>query len=78
MERAAIVAEVKAGADVDLERLRAAVRVAVARHHEIAVEEIVFVAPHSVRKTSSGKLQRRATREALQTGLLQPLAAVVA
>lgn len=43
---------------------------AIAREHGIAVDMVVLVAPASVPKTSSGKVQRSACREALQAGQL--------
>jgi acyl-CoA synthetase (AMP-forming)/AMP-acid ligase II len=68
-ERVIVVAEVRPEgheAGVDLDELRRAVRSAVARDHDVNVSEVALVAPHSVPKTSSGKLQRSACRLAFE------------
>ena len=46
--------------------LGAAIREAVAEQHEILTEDIVFVAPGTVPRTSSGKVQRSACRDLYQ------------
>lgn len=64
-ERLVLVAEfdVRTG---DPDEAAAAVRTAVARTAEAEVSEVVFVKPRSIPKTSSGKIQRRACRTALE------------
>jgi acyl-CoA synthetase (AMP-forming)/AMP-acid ligase II len=44
--------------------IEGAVRAAVIEAHGIAVREVVLIEPRTIPKTSSGKIQRRATREA--------------
>jgi acyl transferase domain-containing protein/acyl-CoA synthetase (AMP-forming)/AMP-acid ligase II/acyl carrier protein len=70
-ERLAVVQELlpRARLDDPVAVFRA-VRAAVAEEHEIALHRFVLVEPGSVPKTSSGKIQRRATRQALQEGRL--------
>ena len=55
----------------------AAVRRAVAEHHELEVHAVVLVRPGSILKTSSGKIQRRATRAAYLEDALPVVAADV-
>ena len=57
----------------ELERLARLMRDAVWQSLEVTLDVIYFVAPRSVRKTSSGKLRRRATRAALDAGELTVL-----
>ncbi|PSL57529.1 acyl-CoA synthetase (AMP-forming)/AMP-acid ligase II [Saccharothrix carnea] len=47
---------------VDQARVRARVRAAVARHHDVRVRDVLVVEPGSVPRTSSGKLSRAACR----------------
>jgi len=54
----------------DHDRLAADVRSAVQREHGLATHEVVCVKPGTVPKTSSGKLQRRKTRELYLAGQL--------
>lgn len=54
----------------DCEEIAAHVREAVAAEHELHVYEVVFIKAGSLPKTSSGKVQRRASREAYLSGLL--------
>jgi acyl-CoA synthetase (AMP-forming)/AMP-acid ligase II len=78
-ERAAAVVEVRRdfarGADAAARwaELVAAIRTAVARDNDLALEVVAFVPPGSVPKTSSGKIQRSACREALLGGTLEVL-----
>jgi len=77
-ERAAIVAEVdESRGPTDPAALDAAVasiRHATADAHQIAPCAVVLVAPGTLPKTTSGKLQRYLAREAFLTGDLRPLA----
>ena len=50
------------------EEIRRAVRASVAADHGIALDDVVLVGPNAVLKTSSGKLQRGATRAAYLRG----------
>jgi acyl-CoA synthetase (AMP-forming)/AMP-acid ligase II len=63
-----VVAEVREGDDVDAEALRSAARRAVFEGHGLSLSEVVLAARGAVPKTSSGKLQRRATRRDWQAG----------
>jgi acyl-CoA synthetase (AMP-forming)/AMP-acid ligase II len=72
-ERAAIVAEVDSASGTSLERLEEAVdaiRRQVIEAHCIAPAAVVFVAAGSLAKTTSGKLQRYACRDAFLAGTL--------
>jgi acyl-CoA synthetase (AMP-forming)/AMP-acid ligase II/acyl carrier protein len=72
-EHLALAAEVAAGA-TGLEQLMTAVREAVGREHGVALHTLALLGPGTISKTSSGKIQRRATRSALLDGALSPLA----
>ncbi len=65
-ERLVVVAEVSKQALRDLrsEEMVGAVRRAVSSTHNVHVDEIVLITTSSIPKTSSGKIQRRATRTA--------------
>ncbi len=72
-EAVVVVAERAAGVPseaVDHVRVRARVRAAVARHHDVRVRDVLVVEPGSVPKTSSGKLARAACRDRYLAGLL--------
>jgi acyl-CoA synthetase (AMP-forming)/AMP-acid ligase II/acyl carrier protein len=58
----------------DAEPVLWAVRQAVAEQHEIQVYAVVLIKPGSLPKSSSGKVQRRATRSAFLQGKLDVLA----
>jgi acyl-CoA synthetase (AMP-forming)/AMP-acid ligase II len=49
------------------------IRTAVAAHHGIQVSEIALMRNNSLLKTSSGKIQRHACRNAYLSGALDPL-----
>jgi len=55
---------------VNLDGVFEAIRQAVAEHHELQVYAIVLVKTGSILKTSSGKLQRNASRQAFLAGTL--------
>jgi thioester reductase-like protein len=65
----AVVAEIAAEAG-ELASVEAAIRGAIAEHHALRVDAVVLIAPHTIPKTSSGKLQRQATRRAWLDGSL--------
>ncbi|HEX8773698.1 MAG TPA: amino acid adenylation domain-containing protein, partial [Pyrinomonadaceae bacterium] len=73
-ERLVIVQEVGARAQVDLENTVERIRQAVAEEHEVEVYAIALVRAGSVPKTTSGKVQRRACREAYLSGDLNLVA----
>ncbi|MEW2287329.1 AMP-binding protein [Streptomyces sp. NPDC047841] len=70
-ERLVLVAEVVDGADAEAVAL--AVRRAVREECEADLHELVLIPPRTIPKTSSGKIQRRATREAYLSGDLSPV-----
>jgi amino acid adenylation domain-containing protein len=58
--------------------LGAAIRDAITEHHEILVEDIVFVASGTIPRTSSGKIQRSACRELYLNASLRRVASAAA
>jgi pristinamycin I synthase-3/4 len=73
-ERLVVVHELEARArGVDVEEVARAVRQAVAEEHEARVHEVVLLPAGAVPKTSSGKIQRRASRAAYLAGSLDPV-----
>jgi thioester reductase-like protein len=75
-ERAALVAEVdpaRLGGDSPDELLRR-LRLAIAEELDVPVRDLALIQPRSIFKTSSGKIQRRRTRAALEAGELPILA----
>ncbi|MEH1798883.1 MAG: amino acid adenylation domain-containing protein [Nostoc sp.] len=69
-ERLVIVQELKFRAKPNLEEVISAIRQAVTEEHEVQVYAVVLIKPGSIPKTSSGKIQRRATRTQFQNGEL--------
>jgi acyl-CoA synthetase (AMP-forming)/AMP-acid ligase II len=70
-----VVAELKPEedrAEADGADLVRAIRAAVAAEHSVALDDVMLVPPHTVPKTSSGKLQRRACRAMYESGELAP------
>jgi acyl-CoA synthetase (AMP-forming)/AMP-acid ligase II len=77
-ERLVLVAEVqREDAGRDLSSELDAIRAALAREHDATANVLVFVEAGALPKTSSGKLQRSATREAYFSGALQVLERLV-
>jgi hypothetical protein len=74
-ERVALVAEVDPAllGDSPDELLRK-LRLAIAEELDVAVHDLALIQPRSIFKTSSGKIQRRRTRAALDAGELPILA----
>ena len=64
-EQLAVVQEFERRGDVDTRRLFDSIRRAISADHEIPVAAIVLIKAGTIPKTSSGKIQRRACREAL-------------
>jgi amino acid adenylation domain-containing protein len=73
-ERLVIVHEVRTARELHGEEVAAAIRRAVADEHELPVHEVVLVAPATLPKTSSGKLQRRLIASHYLAGSLAALA----
>ncbi|MDZ8030996.1 non-ribosomal peptide synthetase [Nostoc sp. DedSLP04] len=72
-ERLVIVQELNFRAKPNLEEVISAIRQAVTEEHEVQVYAVVLIKPGSIPKTSSGKIQRRATRAQFQNGELNVL-----
>jgi len=70
-ERLVIVQEVRQSKKLDLDHVITAIRRAVAEAHELQVYAIALIKPRSIAKTSSGKIQRRATKQAFLAGTLE-------
>ena len=71
-EKLVIVQEVtRQGRSADINEVTSAIRQAVAEKHDLQVFAIVLVKPMSIPKTSSGKIQRRATKAAFLDGELE-------
>ncbi len=75
-ERLVLVHEVARTWRGEVEEVAGAVREAVALEHEARVEDLVLVRVGSIARTSSGKIRRRATREAYLAGELAVVARV--
>jgi acyl-CoA synthetase (AMP-forming)/AMP-acid ligase II len=58
---------------ISIEEIIASVREAITSEHEIAAREIVLIRTGSLPKTTSGKIQRRLTREMFLAGALSPV-----
>ena len=71
-EALVIVQELQRHPQQSLERLAQGIRQALAQGHGVSPVAIALVAPASVPKTSSGKIRRRACRQAFLDGSLQP------
>ncbi len=71
-ERLVIVYEVERQyRNLNVDEVVESIRQAVAEHHELQVYAVVLIKMSSIPKTSSGKLQRRASREAFLAGNLE-------
>lgn len=73
-ERLVVVAEVERGRINDWDEVIQAVRANVAEEHDLPPDSIVLVRPGSMPKTSSGKIQRHACRNAFLDGQLRIVA----
>ncbi|MHC0066348.1 amino acid adenylation domain-containing protein [Nostoc sp. UIC 10890] len=69
-ERLVVVQELEFRVKPNLEEVIATIRQAVTEEHEVQVYAVVLIKPGSIPKTSSGKIQRRATRVQWQKGEL--------
>ncbi len=73
-ERLAIVQEVREGGGDALDAIAVAIAGAVAREHGLEAYAVILIRPRTLPKTSSGKVRRRACREALAAGRLAVVA----
>jgi amino acid adenylation domain-containing protein len=73
-ERLVVVQELEFRAKPNLDSVITAIRQAVTEAHEIEVYGVVLIKPGSIPKTSSGKIQRRATRNQFLAGTLNIVA----
>ncbi|MGX4693979.1 fatty acyl-AMP ligase [Streptomyces sp. JNUCC 63] len=69
-EQPVVVAEVTPDAVGEAEKITDQVRSAIGEAHGLSLREVVLVDPGTIPKTSSGKIQRRATRAAYLDGTL--------
>ena len=76
-ERLIVVAEVKEDAKDQAQQLVDGVRKAIAEDMEISCHAVALVKPRSIAKTTSGKVQRSACRNAFLKGTLELVAAPV-
>ncbi len=76
--RLVLVQEVDTRKSFEVEALVESIRGSVADEHGVHLHEVVLISPGGIPKTSSGKIQRRATREAYLAGQLQVVASDVA
>ena len=70
-ERLVIVQELEFRAKPNLEEVIAAIRQAVTEEHEVQVYAVALIRPGTISKTSSGKIQRRATKADFLAGKLE-------
>ncbi|AUB41610.1 Acyl carrier protein [Nostoc flagelliforme CCNUN1] len=70
-ERLVVVQELEFRAKPNLEEVTAAIRQGVAEEHEVQIYGVVLIKPGTIPKTSSGKIQRRATKTEFLAGELQ-------
>ncbi|GAB2593850.1 fatty acyl-AMP ligase [Streptomyces capparidis] len=78
-EQAVLIQEVRTSGsyDLDLADLAGRVRDTVAREFEIAVAGVLLVRPGTVRRTTSGKVQRPVMRDLFLRGRVEPLHAML-
>ncbi|MEH2411063.1 condensation domain-containing protein [Nostoc sp.] len=70
-ERLVVVQELEFRAKPNIEEVTGAIRQAVAEEHEVQVYAVMLIKPGTIPKTSSGKIQRRATRTQFLAGELE-------
>ncbi len=73
-QRLILVHEIARGGSADLTLVIDAVRAAVLNEHGITLDAVVLIRCGTIAKTSSGKVQRNATRAAFRADELKPLA----
>ncbi|NJM17637.1 MAG: amino acid adenylation domain-containing protein [Richelia sp. SM1_7_0] len=69
-EKLVVVQELEFRAKPNLEEVANAIRKAISEEHQVQVYAVVLIKPGSIPKTSSGKIQRRATRAQFENGTL--------
>ncbi|HEX6861714.1 MAG TPA: AMP-binding protein, partial [Thermoanaerobaculia bacterium] len=69
-ERLVLVHEVRRRPRAGVAEIAAAIRAALAEEHEAVVSDVVLIHPETLLRTSSGKVRRRACREAYVAGEL--------
>ncbi|PLZ94164.1 non-ribosomal peptide synthetase [Fischerella muscicola CCMEE 5323] len=69
-EQLVVVQELEFRAKPDIDEVTTAIRQAVTEEHEVQVHAVVLIKPGTIPKTSSGKIQRRATKAAFLAGEL--------
>ncbi|HVG58805.1 MAG TPA: amino acid adenylation domain-containing protein, partial [Hyalangium sp.] len=72
-ERLVVVQEVDTRQSVDLDEVAASIRRAVVESHEVQPHAVVLLAPGTIHKTTSGKIQRRSTKQGFLEETLEPL-----
>jgi amino acid adenylation domain-containing protein len=70
-EQLVVVQELKFRAKPNLEEVTSAIRQGVAEEHEVQIYGVVLIKPGTIPKTSSGKIQRGATKAEFLAGELQ-------
>ncbi len=70
-ERLVIVQELEFRAKPNVEEITAAIRQAIALEHEVQVYAVILIKAGTIPKTSSGKIQRRATKAGFLAGTLE-------
>jgi 8-amino-7-oxononanoate synthase len=70
-ERLVLVQEIERGQLDELDEVVEAIRKAVSAEHELNVDAIALIKAGSIPKTSSGKIQRHACRQAFLDGMLE-------
>ncbi|BAY73747.1 amino acid adenylation domain protein [Nostoc linckia NIES-25] len=73
-ERLVVVQELEFRAKPNLVEVASAIRQAITEEHEVQVYGVVLIKSGSIPKTSSGKIQRRATRAQFENGELNVVA----
>ena len=75
-ERVVVVQELQRhrNDDTDLDAVIATIRDAIRRHHRIDVQDVVLVKPMRIPTTTSGKIQRSASRQRFSDGELDAVA----
>ncbi|TFH87342.1 fatty acyl-AMP ligase [Billgrantia azerbaijanica] len=66
--------EIKRCLNENAKKVKAAIRASVAENHGIPLNQIIFVLPTSMRKTTSGKIQRGLMRQLYVSGALEMIA----
>lgn len=73
-EQLVIVQELEFRQKPDSAEVMGAIRRAIAEHHEVQAHSVILIKPGTIRKTSSGKIQRRVCRSAFLAGTLDVIA----